>query len=137
MATALESNDVLEELRLDFNKIRSRGAVALAEALRSNGTVRSLVIKYNPIGAQGVRALRSVAERIEVDHEGLEANADASWCGWMCCILIRVLMWIFITIALLPMKCFTLRQGAIACISTRRKPSQPEKIEKMKRPLDV
>ena len=98
MATALESNDVLEELRLDFNKIRSRGAVALAEALRSNGTVRSLVIKYNPIGAQGVRALRSVAERIEVDHEGLEANADASWCGWMCCILIRVLMWIFITI---------------------------------------
>eukprot|EP00913_Durusdinium_trenchii_P025810 g24224.t1 len=84
LASALESNDVLEELRLDFNKIRSRGAVALAEALRSNDTLRRLEIRFNPIGAQGVRALRSVAERIErieMDHEGLEFNADGSWPG--------------------------------------------------------
>ncbi|CAK9091601.1 unnamed protein product [Durusdinium trenchii] len=137
LAKALVTNHVLEELNLEGNKIRSRGAVALTEALRSNGSVRRLVIENNPIGSQGVRALRRVAERIEVVHEGLERNADASWCGWMCCILIRVFAWIFFTMIFLPMRCFSWRQRAIACISARRKPSQPEKIEKMKRPLDV
>ena len=130
LAKALVTNDVLELLDLAGNKIRSRGAVALAEALRSNGSVKRLGIGGNPLDAQGVRALRSVAERIEVDHEGLERNADASWCGWMCCILFRVFAWIVITIGLVPMKCFTLRQRAIACISTRRKPSQSEKMKK-------
>ncbi|CAK9038104.1 unnamed protein product [Durusdinium trenchii] len=123
LAAALVTNNVLEELHLEGNRIGSRGAVALAEALRSNGTVRRLVIRFNPIGAQGVRALRSVAERIEVDHEGLKRNADASWCGWMCCILMRVFAWIILTMMFLPMRFFTLRQRAIACISARGKPS--------------
>ena len=114
LAKALVTNDVLEVLDLEVNRIRSRGAVALAEALRSNSALRRLEISINPIGSQGVRALRRVAERIDVQHEGLKRNADASWYGWMCCILIRVLMWIFITIALLPIRCFSWRQRTIA-----------------------
>ncbi|CAK9050380.1 unnamed protein product [Durusdinium trenchii] len=134
LAKALVTNNVLEKLNLQYNKIRSRGAVALAEALRSNDTLRCLMFRFNPIGAQGVRALRRIAERIAVAHEGLERNADASWCGWMCCILIRVFWWICFIMIVLPMRCFSWRQRAIACISARGKPAQPEK---MKKPVDV
>ncbi|CAK9050369.1 unnamed protein product [Durusdinium trenchii] len=123
LAKALVTNNVLEKLDLQFNRIRSRGAVALAEALRSNNSLRHLEMQGNPFGAQGVQALRRLAERIEVDHEGLKRNADASWCGWMCCILTRVFWWIILTMMFLPMRFFTLRQRAIACISARGKPS--------------
>eukprot|EP00913_Durusdinium_trenchii_P020351 g19118.t1 len=98
LAKALESNHVLELLDLQLNHIRSSGAIALAEALRlRNEAMRRLVMRYNPMDAQGVQALRrAVAEKesLDVDHEGLERNAESSYCGWMFCVLLRVFVWI-------------------------------------------
>ena len=167
LAKALESNHVLELLDLQLNHIRSSGAIALAEALRlRNEAMRRLVMRYNPMDAQGVQALRrAVAEKesLDVDHEGLERNAESSgdlkkylvffsavrmeespshvynlscivtifpggwepetmpgsYCGWMFCVLLRVFVWIVVTIALCPMKCFVWRQRVSGCIGTR------------------
>ncbi|EOD07740.1 hypothetical protein EMIHUDRAFT_106461 [Emiliania huxleyi CCMP1516] len=55
----LERSEVLTDLNLGNNQIRSEGAAAIAEALRSNAVLTELCLGGNEIGDEGAAALAS------------------------------------------------------------------------------
>jgi Ran GTPase-activating protein (RanGAP) involved in mRNA processing and transport len=58
IANALASNECsLQELHLDQNQIRNKGAIALADMLRTNRTLKMLSVTSNEIGDSGGEAL--------------------------------------------------------------------------------
>lgn len=57
LGDALQSNQSLLELHLDYNQIDANSAVALAQGLEHNNTLQVLNLNSNCIGNEGARAL--------------------------------------------------------------------------------
>ena len=57
------SKSELKELDLNSNKIRNRGAQALAGAIKNNNKLEWLDVKYNEISGNGARAIKKAANK--------------------------------------------------------------------------
>ena len=53
VARFLEKSDMLETLLLHWNKIRAKGAIALARALKSNKSLQIIDLSFNSFGSAG------------------------------------------------------------------------------------
>lgn len=60
MAKFIEKSEFLETVLLHWNKIRAKGAIAIAKSLKKNKHVKILDLSFNSFGGVGGGATRRV-----------------------------------------------------------------------------
>jgi Ran GTPase-activating protein (RanGAP) involved in mRNA processing and transport len=84
LGMALTTNNHLQEVYLDHNRIDGRGAQSLAEGLRKNSTLKVLCLSYNDIGDTGCEALAKALEsntsllRLSLERNSISTVGAAS-----------------------------------------------------------
>jgi len=84
LGIALETNNQLVELHMDYNRIDAQSAMAVAHGLRHNTTLRVLQLKDNQIGDEGGVALarmlkcNSTLRELDISFNDLGPQASAA-----------------------------------------------------------
>jgi len=74
IARGLETNNILEIIKMGNNQISDKGGLELAERLLKNSMLKKLVLDHNPISDSTVIELRKLEQKIpkiSVKLEGL------------------------------------------------------------------
>jgi Ran GTPase-activating protein (RanGAP) involved in mRNA processing and transport len=78
LGMALQTNDHLLELYLDYNQIDTISAIALAHGLTHNNTLKLLQLNFNKMGDEGGRAL---ANALKTNNSLMQLNMNKNQLG--------------------------------------------------------